>query len=177
MGKSRPFSNLAGAAGIALAILLAAPNMARAAEPERLGIFSHWISYSLVQEDGHKVCYAVSEPTEKLPKNVDHGNVFFLVTLWPAKGNATEPSLMTGYDFKEGSTVTAEIGGDKWNMFTYQKGAWVREAKDEKNLVDAMRRGSSMRVKGTSSRGTATEYTISLSGISAALDKIASSCE
>jgi len=147
------------------------------AEPESLGIYNDWLAYSTKKEDGQQVCYIVSEPTEKLPKNVDHGNVYFLVSDWLGREVRNEPSFLVGYDFKENSSVTAEIGGDKWTMFTYDQGAWIQDAADEKNLIAAMRRGASMRLKATSGRGTATEYAISLSGISAALDRIAEACK
>ncbi len=159
-----------------LTTLLLSAGTAFGATPEEIGRWKDWSAYSLKQEDGQRVCFIVSEPVEKLPRNVNHGSVFFLVTNWLDRDISGEPSIMTGYQFKKGSAVTAEVGGNKWEMFTEQQGAWVRSRKDEKNLLDAMRKGSNLRVKGTSTRGTATEYKISLLGISAALQKINEGC-
>jgi len=148
---------------------------AMAESPMSLGTFKDWSAYSLT-EGGQTVCFAVSEPQDKLPKAVKHGDVFFLVSNWNG-GSKGEPSLVTGYSFKTGSAVTAEIGSSKWNLFTNNNGAWIREAADESKLINAMKRGSSMRMKGTSARGTATEYQISLSGVTKALNAINSSCK
>ena len=52
----------------------------------------------------------------------------------------------------------------------------MENADQEKTLVDAMRKGRKMVVKGTSSRGTSTVYTYSLSGITAALNTISTVC-
>lgn len=147
------------------------------AEPESLGTYKDWIAYSLNEDDGNQICYIVSEPTEKLPRNVNHGNVYMVISDWPNRNTTNEPSLLVGYDLKENSAVTAQIGGEKWEMFTYEQGAWIQETSDEKNLIAAMRRGSSMSLKATSKRGTATEYKVSLSGISAALDRLAAACK
>lgn len=161
---------------LAAAALTLTAATAATADPETLGVYKDWLAYSVTKDDAQKVCYIVSEPTEKLPRNVNHGNVYFLISNWPARNVKSEPSFLVGYDFKENSNVTLEIGGDKWQMFTFEQGAWIQNGNDEKNLIDAMRRGSSMRLKATSGRGTATEYRISLSGVSAALDKLAQSC-
>jgi len=48
---------------------------------------------------------------------------------------------------------------------------------DERNLVQQMRAGSTMKVKAVSSRGTNVNYSFSLRGISAALEKAASACQ
>ena len=160
----------------AILILLAAARGASAADPEQLGTFKDWTAFRFSDSNG-VVCYVLTSPDEMLPKNVNHGGVFFLITNWIAQETNGQPSVLTGYDFKDDSPVTLEIGGAKWNMFTKAKGAWLRGADEEQALIAAMRKGSSMRIKGTSARGTATEYRISLAGISAALDKINSDCK
>ncbi len=148
---------------------------ALAESPKSLGTFKDWSAYSL-SENGQTVCFAVSEPQDKLPKTAKHGDVFFLISNWIG-GSKGEPSLVTGYTFKAGSSVTAEIGSSKWNLFAKDNGAWIREAVDEKKLINAMKNGSTMRMKGTSARGTATEYQISLSGVTKAINAINTSCQ
>ena len=77
--------------------------------------------------------------------------------------------------------MTAQVGKDKFTFFTQNDGnsgsAWVKENADEVRLVEAMRRGSRLIVTGTSTRGTDTRDSYSLSGVSAALDKIHAECK
>ena len=157
-------------------VTLAAAGGAQADDPQPLGDFNDWHAYKM-SDEGKIACFAVSSPEERLPANVNHGDVFFIVTNWVTNNTSGEPSVVTGYSFKEDSAVTLEVGSSKWDMFTDEKGAWLRTADEEKALINAMKRGSSMRIKGISARGTATEYRISLSGITAALKEIDSNCK
>jgi invasion protein IalB len=61
-------------------------------------------------------------------------------------------------------------------MYTQGDGAWIKNAADEARLVDAMRKGSDLVVKGVSGRGTQTTDTFSLKGLAQALDRAAQEC-
>ena len=62
-------------------------------------------------------------------------------------------------------------------MYTQNDGAWVKNAAEEAQMVDAMRKGADLVIKSESSRGTKTTDTYSLKGISDALDKVAAECK
>jgi hypothetical protein len=79
---------------------------------------------------------------------------------------------MMGYQLKEGSKVDVSIDGKGFTMFTKGNSAWAENAAKEPELVADMRAGTKMTVKAVSDRGTNTEYTYSLSGVTAALDKV-----
>lgn len=164
------------AAGAAVAGLAPA---AAADSPTLLGAFKDWSAYT-TGSGKTKTCYALSQPKSMLPKNVNRDPVFFLISDWPARKAKGEPEVVPGYPYKEGSKVTAQVGSDKFTFFTKNEdktgNAWVEAKADEARLVDSMRRGSQMIVTGTSSRGTLTKDTYSLSGVSAALDKIHKAC-
>ena len=61
-------------------------------------------------------------------------------------------------------------------MYTQNDGAWVKNAAEEAQMVDAMRKGADLVIKGVSARGTKTTDTFSLKGISQALDRVAQEC-
>jgi invasion protein IalB len=61
-------------------------------------------------------------------------------------------------------------------MYTQSDGAWVKNAAEETRLVDAMRKGTDLTIKGTSARGTATSDVFSLKGLAQALDKVGQEC-
>ena len=56
-------------------------------------------------------------------------------------------------------------------------GAWVRNAAEEAQMVETMRKSSDLVVKSESARGTKTSDTYSLKGIGQALDKVAEECK
>lgn len=155
----------------ALAIVLAGSGIAAAQAPTRIEQFKAWGAYSY-KSNGGTVCYVLSVPTAKEPAAVDHGDIFFIVSQRPGQNISYEPQAMVGYKLKDGSKVNVTIDSKNFVMFTKDQAAWVENAAEEPALVAAMKGGSSMTVKATSARGTATSYTYSLSGISAALSKI-----
>ena len=152
----------------ALFVLTAA---AAAQSPTRIKQFDAWGAYSY-NSGNSKVCYVLSVPTAKNPANVDHGDIFFLVPQRPGQNISYEPQAMMGYPLKEASKVEVDVDGNKFTLFTRGNSAWVENAAQEPQLVAAMRAGSTMTVKATSRRGTATSYSYSLKGVTAALNQI-----
>jgi hypothetical protein len=161
---------------LTLATVIAAGGTAFAQSATPLGQFKDWGAY-VAESGGGKVCYALSQPKKSEPAGVNRDPVYFFVTTRPGSGVKNEVSVITGYPYKPDSRATAQIGDQSFTLFTKDDGAWVENAAEENDLVAAMRRGASMVVKGTSARGTDTVDNYSLSGISAALDKIAQECK
>lgn len=158
---------------IALSLTLAGATGAFAQSPTRIQQFKAWGAYSYKANNG-TVCYVLSVPTTKEPPSVNHGDIFFIVSQRPGQNISYEPQAMMGYALKDASKVNVNIDGKIFVMFTKDTAAWVENAAEEPALVAAMKTGKEMSVKATSSRGTATNYTYSLSGISAALKQIES---
>ena len=150
--------------------------MAQASAPKLLGEFDKWASYAYESKSG-RVCHAISQPEDKEPKNVNRDPVYFFVSHRPKEGVRNEVSVITGYPYKPGSTTSGAIGPDKYSMFTKGDGAWIDGKETEAKVVDSMKRGSSMIVKGTSRRGTLTTDKYSLAGVTKALDRIAAECK
>jgi hypothetical protein len=147
------------------------------AAPTVLGSFKQWNAYTSA-EDG-KMCFIAAQPSDskydpKPPSKRDP--VFFMVTIIPAKKIVNEASTKIGYPFKEASKVTVSVDTNQFTMFTDQDTAWIEDPAQENALLDAMRKGTKMMVKGTSRRGTTTTDSYSLSGVSAALEAIAKEC-
>ncbi|MBW8638517.1 invasion associated locus B family protein [Hoeflea sp. WL0058] len=155
----------------ALILVIAVTGVASAQSPTRIKQFNAWGAYSYNSANG-KVCYILSLPTRKEPTNVDHGDIFFLVSQRPGQNISYEPQAMMGYQLRDGSKVDVNVDGRSFTMFSKDDSAWVENAAEEPALVSAMRAGSSMTVKATSQRGTNTTYTFSLSGVTAALSEI-----
>ncbi|MCW1842840.1 invasion associated locus B family protein [Prosthecomicrobium hirschii] len=124
-----------------------------------------------------KVCYAITKPTKMEPASLNHGEVFFFISIWPGDNVRNEPSLQVGYSLKEGSKVTVEVDTQKFSMFTRGDGAWLQDKTDEVKLVDALKKGKKLTIGGQSGRGNATTYAFSLQGFSGALDAALKECK
>lgn len=155
--------------------LLALVLVTSPAQARDLGIFGKWSAH-VFMEDGHKVCYMASRPTEEQGKYTRRGDVYALITHRPAEGSKNVFSYITGYTYKPGSDVTVTVDGKKFTLFTQDETAWTPDAATDNALANAIRKGSNMVVKGTSSRGTVTTDTFSLKGSGAAHDAISREC-
>ncbi|RFB06407.1 hypothetical protein DX908_08785 [Parvularcula marina] len=144
-------------------------------EPEAVANYRDWTVYK-AEVGGDTVCYAVTEPTDRDPAGVDHGEVYFAVSTWKSGKAAEQPSLMAGYDLRERPKPLVRIGSNRWDMFTAGDEAFIETDGDESRLVGAMKRGSDMRISAMSERGTNTEYSFSLYGITNALERAAREC-
>jgi hypothetical protein len=160
------------AAGAAL--LVASP--AQAQEPKPLGEFQDWAAYTYESDSG-PVCYIVSQPTDWEPKNVNRGPIFFLITHRPSERVRNEVNTIIGYPFKEDSTATVTVGDKSFELFTSGDGAWADTADRDRQIVEAMKAGTTMRLEGVSWRGTETLDRYSLLGVTDAMNKIDAECK
>ncbi len=161
-------------AGLGLACVAAGAVVA--AEPQPVATYNKW-SVFVRDIEGDKICFAASEATDKSPQTVNHGDIFFIIATWKSGAATNQPSLMVGYNLKDAPAPTLRIGSEKWDMYASQNEAFIESSASEQSLISAMRRGASMRVSAVSSRGTATSYQVSLSGVTAALERVAQACK
>jgi len=146
-------------------------------QPALLGQFGDWGAYK-ASPGGKTVCFALSKPTSAVtePSGRNRDASYLFVSTRPAEKVKNEFSAIVGYPQKPGAEATAAIGSTTFAMYTQGDGAWVKNAAEEGQLVDAMRRGADLVVKSESARGTRTTDTYSLKGIGQALDKVAEEC-
>jgi hypothetical protein len=165
-----------------LAVLAGLAALPAAAQPKAnlVGTYQSWYVYTS-GAGANKVCYALGQPRETQPTNVRRDPIFFLISTWPGKKTVNEPSVVPGYPYRDGSKVQVQVGADKFEFFTQNEGdeggAWMQNPADERRLIDAMKRGATMIVTGTSTRGTLTRDTYSLQGLTAAITNVANTCK
>ena len=180
--KRTAFARGFAACGLALsAALTVTPAPAQAPNASQIGAFKDWGVYTAPAAKG-KTCFVGAKPAEseldpKPKKPVERGPVYLFITTRTAEKVRNEVSVRSGYTHKEESDVTAEVGKEKFTLFVNGDGAWVKEAADETRLINAMRKGSKLVVKGTSKRGTHTADTYTLAGFAQAMDRMAQAKE
>lgn len=143
-----------------------------------LGQFGEWGAYRATP-GGKKICFALSKPTAATsePSSRTRDAAYAFVSTRPSEKVRNEVSVIVGYPQKAGHDATAAIGSSTYPMYTQNDGAWVKNAAEETQMVETMRRGSDLVVKSESARGTKTTDTYSLKGIAQALDRVAEECK
>jgi invasion protein IalB len=154
------------------------PPSATAAKPTLLGQYGDWGAYT-ASPGGKEICFVISRPTsaETKPPNRPRNQPYLFITTRPADKVSNEVSIAVGYPFKASSQATAEIGSTTFALYTQGDGAWIKNMAQEVQMVDAMRSGDTVVVKGESSRGTATTDTYSLKGLPEALSRATRECK
>ena len=152
--------------------------LAGAAKPTLLGQFGDWGAYTATP-GGKKICFALAKPksAETRPPDRPRNEPYMFISSRPAEKVANEVSIIVGYPFKTSTEATAEVGATTFALYTQGDGAWIKNAGEEAHMVDAMRQGESVVVKGMSSHGTQSTDTYSLQGLSEALDRVAQECK
>ncbi|MGB6652397.1 MAG: invasion associated locus B family protein, partial [Xanthobacteraceae bacterium] len=154
------------------------PVAAGGAQPKLLGQYADWGAYT-ASPGGKKVCFAISKPTSSAtnPPNRPRNPVYMFISTRLADKVTNEVSIIIGYPFKPGSEASAQVGSANFALYTQLDGAWIKNAAEEAQMVDAMRTGDNAVVKGESAKGTQTTDTFNLRGVSQALDRMAQECK
>lgn len=138
--------------------------------------------WSVFEETDPRECFAVSAPKEQV--NTRDGNVvqvsrdeaLLFVFYRPSEGVQGQVTFTGGYPFAGGSTVTLEISGTEFQLFTEGEWAWPATPADDARIVTAMKAGATAVLTGVSGRGTTTRDTFSLLGFTASVDDAGARC-
>jgi hypothetical protein len=143
---------------------------------EQLGAIEAWTAYAYNEKSG-KVCYLAGQPDKTQPLGVKRKRPVAMVTHRPGERIANVVSFVEGYPLQEGSDVSLDIGGTRFDLFTKGDSAWARTAELDKAIVEAMTRGKQATVKGTPVKGPVTTDTYSLAGFAHAIALIDKACD
>jgi hypothetical protein len=148
------------------------------AQPTLLAQYADWGAY-MAAPNGSKVCFALGKPktSQTNPPGRNRDPAYIFVSTRPAENVKNEVSVIVGYPFKAATDATAEIGTTKFAMYTQNDGAWIKNVAEEARMIDAMRKGADLTIKGTSGRGTASTDVYSLKGLAQALDRADQECK
>jgi invasion protein IalB len=146
-------------------------------EPTLIGQFGSWGAYAATP-GGRKVCFALAKPSSSKtnPPNRPRDPAYVFVSTRPAEKVANEVSVSIGYQLKPGSEGSLEIGTAKYAMYTQGDGLWIKNAAEEAQMVEALKRGGDVTVKGMSAKGTETTDVFSLKGLAQALERVSQDC-
>ena len=134
-----------------------------------------WSIY--VQEDPTQ-CWVTSIPAstvatrggEDVTDAIRRDEALLFISFWPADGRLAEVSYTGGYPFANGSTVSLDVGGTTFELFTEGPMAWAGSPASDARIIAALRSGSEVVVTAVSGRGTEVADTFSLTGFTAAIE-------
>jgi invasion protein IalB len=154
-----------------------AVGVAAGAEPTLIGQFGSWGAYAATP-GGRKICFALAKPSSSKtnPPNRPRDPAYVFISTRPTEKVANEVSVSIGYQLKPGSEGSLEIGTAKYAMYTQGDGLWIKNAAEEAQMVEALKRGADVTVKGMSAKGTETTDVFSLKGLAQALDRVSQDC-
>lgn len=153
--------------------LVGSPAVAQ--NPRPVGSYGDWQALTF-EEGGKSGCYVIAEPTRKEGNYTSRDDVYALVTHRPADDKINVFTVIAGYTYQDQSTVTLEIGNEKFSLSTKENTAWASD-EDDPRIVEALKKGTGMVVRGVSARGTDTTDTYSLTGFTKAYNAIGEACK
>ncbi len=148
------------------------------AQPSLLGQFGDWGAYT-ASPNGRKVCFTLAKPSKAStePPNRPRDPAYMFISTRPAEKVSNEVSVVVGYGQKANADAVIDVGGSKFAMYTQNDGAWIKNAAEEPRLIEALRKGTDVIVRGESAKGTKTTDVYSLKGLTQALDRVGQECK
>ncbi len=144
--------------------------------PSLLEAFGEWSAYSAASGKA-KTCYALGKPRERLPASLKRDPGYVFISNRPGEGVKNEVSIVMGFDVKPDSSPKAEIGAASFEMVAKGANLWVKNAAEEGQFIEALRKGQRLVVKAISKKGNVTTDSYTLAGLLPALDKINKGCQ
>ncbi len=140
-----------------------------------LGSFGDWGAYQGASGNS-RVCFVLSQPKDRQPRGLNRDPAYLFISFRPAAGVRNEVALITGYTMKEDAQPIASIGDSSFGLISTDGKAWLQNAAEEGQFVQAARAGASLSVRGTSRRGNSLTDTYSLKGLSQAIEAAQKGC-
>ena len=162
---------------IILLFIITFASQVNAGEVKKMGSHKDWETYVMNDEKG-KICYAQSKPVLQAPKNNPREARLF-ISFRPGESIANEISVTSGYEFNNKNLVKVISGKNKYEFDLMQDGfAWMTDKKNklEKKMINTMKKGSRIMVKGYTQNGSQTIDHYSLLGFTKAYNATKANC-
>jgi hypothetical protein len=137
--------------------------------------YGDWGVYT-AQTGRSKICYALSQPKDRLPKNVNRDPAYLFVSFRPAENVKNEVALVLGFAAKENGPAEAAIGNASYALITKATNAWLKNPAEEGQAIATMARSGTVTVKMQSARGSSLTDRYSLTGFGKALEHARKEC-
>ena len=169
-----------------------AEKSADAGKPLLVVKFGDWGVYHTQAAKG-PVCYTLAQPKERAPADLKRDAAYAFISDRPGEGVRNEVSFIMGFDVADGAAAAdpkkgdpkkkpvdtqavATVGDASFELLAKTSNLWVKNAAEEGQLIDQMRKAGKLQVKAASKKGNVTTDTYSLAGFSQALERVQKDC-
>ena len=97
---------------LSLIAVLASGSIAAAQKPEKLGDFTAWQAFRMVEPSGQVVCWMLTDPQASEPGNLRRGDPWLLVAHRPGQETRVI-SFESGFPMDASKRPIASVGGKK----------------------------------------------------------------
>ena len=140
-----------------------------------IGTFGDWKAL-MTGKDKQKVCYALSQPKERLPAKLNRDPGYLFISNRTADGAKNEIAFKLGFAAKAGQDGALTIGTGNFPIVASGDSAFLKNPAQEAQLIELMKRSAGITIKMASLRGNETTDKYSLSGFGKALEAAAKEC-
>lgn len=177
--KAKPATAATKAASAAKPAAASAAKPAQAATgpggASLLTSYGDWGVYT-AQTGRSKICYALSQPQDRLPKNLNRDPAYLFVSFRPAENVKNEVALVLGFAAKDDAPAQAAVGNTTYALITKASNAWLKNPAEEGQAIATMSKGQAVLVKAQSARGSSLTDRYSLNGFGKALEHARKEC-
>ncbi|HZH09244.1 MAG TPA: hypothetical protein VEZ24_02610 [Microvirga sp.] len=177
-GKASSAAKPAAAAAAAGAAAVAAKPTQAATGPGGASLvtsYGDWGVYT-AQTGRSKICYALSQPQDRLPKNVNRDPAYLFVSFRPAENVKNEIAVVLGFAAKENAPAEAAMGSASYALIAKASNAWLKNPAEESQAIATMARSGTLTVKMQSAKGSNLTDRYSLNGFGKALEHARKEC-
>ena len=201
-----PMPRLLVACGLAIAVASGAQaetakkpeKEAAANKPALVASYGDWSVFQSQAGKSH-ICYTLAQPKERAPADIKRDPAYAFISERPSERVRNEVSFIMGFEVgappppaeskdkkksdskdrksrNEAVSPTAVIGDAEFELLPKGNDVWVKNAAEESQLIDEMRKGAKLTIKASSKKGAVTIDSYSLSGFSQAIDRALKDC-
>jgi hypothetical protein len=176
-GKAAATAKPAAAAAAGAATAAAKPAQAATGPggASLVSSYGDWGVYT-AQTGRSKICYALSQPKDRLPKNLSRDPAYLFVSFRPAENVKNEVALVLGFAAKENAPAEASVGNASYALVAKASNAWLKNPAEESQAIATMTRSGTVTVKMQSAKGSSLTDRYSLNGFSKALEQARKEC-
>lgn len=140
-----------------------------------IGTFNDWRALT-TGKDKQKMCYALSEPKERLPKTLKRDPGYLFISTRAADGARNEIAFKLGFAAKTGQDGTLSVGNGTFALVASGDSAFLKNPAQEAQLIEQMKRTQTITVKASSARGNESTDRYSMNGFAKAIEAVAKEC-